>query len=482
MENYPYTSSYPDSHDSSPRSESWDDQQQQQQQSSNYKVKFMCSYGGKILPRPHDNQLSYVGGDTKILSMDRNIKFSNIISKLSTICSDSDICFKYQLPGEDLDALISVTNDEDLEHMMLEYDRLYRSTSTGGGGGGGGARPARLRLFLFVLNSNNNSNQSSFSADGGDKPNQQWFVDALNSVPSIQSSSPCSTASNQDFLFGFEKPKLPDPKIELSISEPKLPDISDRNDEIQRQIQELQRLQIANQEQQQQQAMFIRKNEENLNMAGRGFQGDFFMPEKPAPTVVPVPRQMPAGGYWQDRNMSAVTGGGYSDPVPGVESQIQQNQQQPVYIVPPPAVAGRYNTPAMNVRQVTGQMGGGQGYYGVGVGVQQRGVPDVYREQPVYSMGPPPPPVLQQQQMQQQPQQVQALPQITKMMMGETGGYSTQVAFDSAGRQVYYTAPPPPPSGVVMTSSYPTAVTTVGVDPRQAGALNPDVKVVKPPL
>nr|GMD89218.1 PB1 domain-containing protein [Ipomoea batatas] len=143
MENYSY-SSYPDSVNSSPRSRevdcenaSWDEPP-----SSNYKVKFMCSYGGKIHPRPHDNQLSYVGGDTKILSVDRNIRFSSFMSKLSTLY-EADVCFKYQLPGEDLDALISVTNDEDLELMMLEYDRLQRASN----------KPARLRLFLFPFSS-----------------------------------------------------------------------------------------------------------------------------------------------------------------------------------------------------------------------------------------------------------------------------------------------------------------------------------------
>ncbi|BFG41323.1 hypothetical protein CerSpe_275970 [Prunus speciosa] len=66
-------SSYPESGDSSPRSREIDfenpppwDVDQANSQAQNYKVKFMCSYGGKILPRPHDNQLCYVGGETKI--------------------------------------------------------------------------------------------------------------------------------------------------------------------------------------------------------------------------------------------------------------------------------------------------------------------------------------------------------------------------------------------------------------------------------
>ena len=60
LENYTYTS-YADSGESSPRSRelefensgtaSWEDQPLHQSS----KVKFMCSYGGKIQPCPHDN-------------------------------------------------------------------------------------------------------------------------------------------------------------------------------------------------------------------------------------------------------------------------------------------------------------------------------------------------------------------------------------------------------------------------------------------
>ena len=76
-----------------------------------------------------------------------------MISKLSTLCGDTDVLFKYQLLGEDLDALISVTNDDDLEHMMHEYDRLYHAY----------VKPAHMRLFLFSVN----PSHASFESDGG---------------------------------------------------------------------------------------------------------------------------------------------------------------------------------------------------------------------------------------------------------------------------------------------------------------------------
>ncbi|KAL2347152.1 hypothetical protein Fmac_001152 [Flemingia macrophylla] len=85
------------------------------------KVKLMCSYGGRIQPRPHDNHLTYVAGDTKILSVDHHVKFPALLAKLSALANAPSL-LKYQLPGEDLDALISVTSDDDLHHI-IDYVR-----------------------------------------------------------------------------------------------------------------------------------------------------------------------------------------------------------------------------------------------------------------------------------------------------------------------------------------------------------------------
>nr|GME18557.1 Phox/Bem1p protein [Ipomoea batatas] len=131
------------------------------------KVKLMCSYGGKIQPRQRDNQLAYVGGDTKIVTVDRKIRFSEISLKLSSLCNCGEVCIKYQLPGEDLDALVTLIDDDDVEHMMVEYDRMHK----------GSAKPARLRLFLF-------------------NPNRPAKPD---------SEAPL----NPDFLFGFDKDYQP---------------------------------------------------------------------------------------------------------------------------------------------------------------------------------------------------------------------------------------------------------------------------------
>lgn len=447
MENYTY-SSYPDSGDSSPRSREIDCENASWDEPANYRVKFMCSYGGKISPRPHDNQLSYVGGDTKILTVDRSIRFQAMMSKLSALVDSSDICFKYQLPGEDLDALISVTNDEDLEHMMLEYDRLYRAS----------AKPARLRLFLFLITN------ASFSAPPPEaKSDRQWFVDALNSAPPIQSievpSPPASAASNPDFLFGFDKAaKLQEPAPELPVPEGPPPAApapirleADRqigadpisSAEIQRQIHELQRLQIQEQQ-------------------ARVFQGDYYTQKQqekaaapppppqqqppPQAAQMPVPMPMPPS-YWSERQMppapqpTAVT----------ISPSAPTGADQQVYLVQAPVY--RPQVP-------------GQGYY------MQRMMPEMYREQPppqMYSMGPPP------------PQKLSAYgdglvrPQVADSAGG--GGY-TGLAYDSSGRQVYYTSAP----GGVVPPPYQVQGSSVDVRQMPAGAvLSQEGKVSKPP-
>ena len=140
----------------------------------NYKAKFMCSYGGKIQSRTDDNKLSYIGGNNRILYVHRNIKFADMLAKLSALFDAAGhISFKYQLPGEGLDALISVTDDDDLDNMMLEYDQLYRTSVT----------TARMRLFLFPNNPPSHT---------------------LNSGPTSVQPDPVKPNANVDFLFGLD--------------------------------------------------------------------------------------------------------------------------------------------------------------------------------------------------------------------------------------------------------------------------------------
>lgn len=465
MENYSYNNSYAESGDSSPRSREidfenpppWEDQPQHAQ---TYKAKFMCSYGGKIQPRSHDNQLSYIGGETKILSVERTIKFSSMISKLSALCGgggDFDVSFKYQLPGEDLDALISVTNDDDLEHMMHEYDRIFRAS----------ARPARMRLFIFPVTDSEN-----FGSEGA-KSERDRFMEALNSGPAPGGENNAAIPPNHvDFLFGLEKGMAPPPplKIRDPVAEPvtppppPVPEVVGSDHvlhpvEIQRQLQEFQRLQIRDQEQQ---ALYRKKMEE---AASREYYAQN-LPEKSPAVTVPVTLQqqhMPAtAGFWSDKQISA---GGYPANVTTAPGHLPPAEHS-FYMIPAPGSGPTtvyhhspqpVSAPAPGtqmVRQVTGQ--GGQGYY---TNVQ-RMPSEVYREQPVYNMVAQPTPT-------QHHQTISAMQQQQQVVRPPSGGvtdgaYAHVAAYD---RQLYYTTP----GGVMMPQQYQGAGMPVNSEMRGGG-------------
>ncbi|KAG9456941.1 hypothetical protein H6P81_001449 [Aristolochia fimbriata] len=161
------------------------------QSSPRNRVKFLCSYGGKILPRPSDGQLKYVGGETRVVAVPRSITFSELMQKLTSLF-EADVVLKYQLMPEDLDALITVTCDEDLSHMLDEYDRhdiksLANSTPT-----------PRLRAFLFpagpVVVPAPAPPPPAPSGLLEPNPLEQRYVDAINGV--VRASGPIFTISS----------------------------------------------------------------------------------------------------------------------------------------------------------------------------------------------------------------------------------------------------------------------------------------------
>ncbi|XP_077219811.1 uncharacterized protein LOC143853998 [Tasmannia lanceolata] len=193
---------YDDSVDSSPQyrnTESWDEQLGLSS-AAPAKLRLMCSYGGHIFPRPTDKSLCYLGGETRIVVVDRNFSLSSLSSKLSqTLLNNQPFSLKYQLPNEDLDSLISVTTDEDLENMIEEYDRISSSS----------VKPSRLRLFLFP--SNVNSSASSIGSLLEDSKSESWFVNALNGagIRGLSGSGNGNSSSNTiNCLLGLEEETL----------------------------------------------------------------------------------------------------------------------------------------------------------------------------------------------------------------------------------------------------------------------------------
>ncbi|KAG2587108.1 hypothetical protein PVAP13_5NG102700 [Panicum virgatum] len=173
---------YPESTESSPRSrggDSWDEPFPSSAAAAaggGGRLRLMCSFGGRIVPRPTDKSLCYLGGETRIVAVDRHASLADVHARLSrSLLGGRPFTLKYQLPNEDLDSLISVSTDEDLDNLVDEYDRIAASSS-----GGGSSRTSRIRVFLFPAKPESSSSLGSLLDDSSKSEN--WFVDALNSA------------------------------------------------------------------------------------------------------------------------------------------------------------------------------------------------------------------------------------------------------------------------------------------------------------
>ncbi|KAL2454748.1 Protein kinase superfamily protein with octicosapeptide/Phox/Bem1p domain [Abeliophyllum distichum] len=135
---------------------------------SGRKVKFLCSFGGKILPRPSDGALRYVGGQTRIISVRRDVSFGELVQKMADTYGQN-VVIKYQLPEEDLDALVTVSCPDDLENMLDEFEKLERSSDGS----------AKLRVFLF---SPSELEFASLLHIGDIQDGGQRYVEAVNGI------------------------------------------------------------------------------------------------------------------------------------------------------------------------------------------------------------------------------------------------------------------------------------------------------------
>ncbi|PKI75718.1 hypothetical protein CRG98_003861, partial [Punica granatum] len=107
------------------------------------KPKLVCSCGGSFQPRPPNGNLRYVGGETRVVSVDRDIGFSRLRSKIAHIWPHlPSFSIMYQLPLRNAAAatsLVSVASDADVARMIDVYDKLEAY----------GTLPCRLWVFVF---------------------------------------------------------------------------------------------------------------------------------------------------------------------------------------------------------------------------------------------------------------------------------------------------------------------------------------------
>ncbi|WOK94057.1 hypothetical protein Cni_G02759 [Canna indica] len=135
------------------------------------KEKFLCSFGGSILPRPLDGRLRYVGGETRIMTVSRNVSYEDLLARVRVLFDGVSV-IKYQQPNEDVDSLVSVVNDDDVTNMIEEYDKL----STAGDG------VVWLRIFLFSQIQDHDQVAATAHFDTDERENERRYIDALNNL------------------------------------------------------------------------------------------------------------------------------------------------------------------------------------------------------------------------------------------------------------------------------------------------------------
>ncbi|KAL8230085.1 hypothetical protein R6Q57_014985 [Mikania cordata] len=141
-------------------------------------IKFLCSYGGRILPRYPDGKLRYHGGQTRVLAVTRSISFSELIGKLGELCGRM-VSLRCQLPTEDLDALVCITSDEDLANLVEEYDRTACLQSS----------PVKIRAFLSIQKKcSPTPSTASVSGSGSSSSSGTPAVSPESSSPSVSYS------------------------------------------------------------------------------------------------------------------------------------------------------------------------------------------------------------------------------------------------------------------------------------------------------
>ncbi|XP_022732217.1 dual specificity protein kinase shkE-like isoform X2 [Durio zibethinus] len=91
-------------------------------------LKLVCSFNGAFQPRLPMGKLRYIGGETRIISVDRSIGFLKLREKIANLCPKViSFWLKYQVAVADVDldmGLGVIESDEDVKSMVEEYENL----------------------------------------------------------------------------------------------------------------------------------------------------------------------------------------------------------------------------------------------------------------------------------------------------------------------------------------------------------------------
>ncbi|KAK9804337.1 hypothetical protein WJX72_008076 [[Myrmecia] bisecta] len=114
------------------------------------KIKFVCRWGGDFR-QEGNGRCTYEGGETRLCTIPRIITYLQLVQKLRELTGSSspaqnDMLLKYQLPGaNDMEELVSLSNNEDLENFKEEHDALLKRMMASLQSQSG----QRLRLFIL---------------------------------------------------------------------------------------------------------------------------------------------------------------------------------------------------------------------------------------------------------------------------------------------------------------------------------------------
>ncbi|XP_065851221.1 RAF-like serine/threonine-protein kinase PRAF [Euphorbia lathyris] len=146
------------------------------------KLRLVCTFHGAFYLRPPSNTLKYIGGEARIISVDRNIGFSNLRSNISNLSPKlNSFSLKYQLSVSGTYApLLSVSSDEDVTRMIKDYENLELYGH-------------KIRLWLFVCSNDyadniqsisiSNSNSNAFGLTSGSQLFRVGFDDKVKKNP-----------------------------------------------------------------------------------------------------------------------------------------------------------------------------------------------------------------------------------------------------------------------------------------------------------
>lgn len=96
--------------------------------------------------------------------------FTELMLKLGEMCGTS-VSLRCQLPTEDLDALVSITSDEDLANLVEEYDRVASPPDS-----------LKIRAFLSLPKSSKKISSTSPPSSSSSSPKSSSIYTASTST------------------------------------------------------------------------------------------------------------------------------------------------------------------------------------------------------------------------------------------------------------------------------------------------------------